>query len=242
MHSICRPCTLAILCFLLFSATALAQQPGSDNRENNYFDLLYDLAAGQNASTFDARKRGGLEGELHWDDRFLPCHLLLRNGQRIGPYPARYLLPTQEIEVETPRGPQYLAAGMLRAAVFVREADSLRLVNPDCYWGGSGNGQELYELMERGSISLLRRCQLDILKPDYLPTHDTGSLTSRAIRKYSFYVHQNGQMRPIPRKKEEAQALFLSWAPGISGWLAKQKLNYRDDDDLRALVRRCNKG
>jgi hypothetical protein len=233
---------LALACCLLLPAAAPAQQSPADARENDYFDMLYDLAAGQNASTFDTRKRGGLEGELHWDERFLPCYLLLRNGLCLGPYPARYLLPTKEIEVETPRGSQYLAGGMICSARFVCHADSLLLLNPDTYWGGSANGHELYELLEEGRISLLRRCELDILKPDYLPTHDTGSLTSRAIRKFSFYLHEGGRLLPIPRKKEEVQALFRSLAPGIEGWMAGQKLNYRDAEGLQALVRRCNGG
>jgi len=208
---------------------------------------IENLYSGEAIDAYDLRPRT-MEGSLYFREEQLPAAVQLNNGKVLNGVPARYNLENNVLELFTDKGIFELSGARVRE--FTLEAGSTagdvtqryRFVNRDRF----GVGEELEEIdflyyLLEDRYSLLGAYEVTILKPNYVPALDAGSLSSQAVQKERFFFYDGKQFRAIPNRRKRAAELLKPLDEGVEKYLKETRTDLNDADDLRRLFQWLNR-
>jgi|GEM_PF-3956014 len=227
------------LATLTFQASAQRSTPTQIQIENLY--------SGEAIDAYDLRPRT-MEGSLYFREERLNTAIQLKNGRVLNGVPAKYNLENNNLEVFTDNGVFELPGPSIReftieAAPDVEELQSrYRFLSMDQFSGK----EELrdiafvYFLLE-ANPGLLAGYEVEILKPNYVPALDAGSLNAKAVQKERFFLYDGRQLEPIPTRRKKAADLLNPFRTDVDDYLKAERIDLKDRHDLIRLFQWLNR-
>jgi hypothetical protein len=200
--------------------------------------------AGEAVNVFDLREKGILEGSSYYFEEWMNMHVKFTNGKILSDYMGRYDIGTSSLEIRTESKILEIPSSIVEEFIIEKSDQSGQSIksiqflklnqNPDL-------GGGFYEVLVKGDLSLLKGIEIDVLPPNYVTTHDAGSLNYKTVRKDAFFVSSGERADKLPNKKKKAAEMMKSYAPGSEKYILDENVNFKKQGELEALFIRLNK-
>ncbi len=226
------------LATLTFQASAQRSTPTQIQIENLY--------SGEAIDAYDLRPRT-MEGSLYFREERLNTAIQLKNGRVMNGVPAKYNLENNSLEIFTETSVFQIPGAAIREFTFEAAPDSeepprrYRFLSLE-HFSSSEEIEDIsfvYFLLE-GPPGLLAGYEVEILKPNYVPALDAGSLNSRAVQKERFFLLDDRQLHPIPTRRKRAAELLRPFRPKVDDYLKAARTDLKKRSDLIRLFQWLN--
>jgi len=228
--------------FLCFFALNLQSQESQDNEMNDIlqqaqWNSLNLTQISENGIDLHKAKAEG--SSLLWDD-WKPVDLELVGGKIIDQFDVNFDLDEEQAILQKDGKiysiPGEYIEGFHRYVKDEEGNDFERRWTSKSYNGTKG----IYELIESGNYCLYKHIDVSLIKANYNAALNVGSKNPKIKRNISFYIqHQGGNLIKILSKRKKAINEFSSNRQ-ISNYLKKNKLNLKDQDDLKKMINYLN--
>ncbi len=230
-------CLNVLLCLCV--AVGVNAQRGDVYRWN--FSNMY---TGEAVNVYDLREKSLSDKDLYYFPEWNDVYVKFRNGKLLSGYKGRYDLMIGSLEVLRGREIVEVPSSLIEEFLMVRMVgdnvpliDSVRFVRLD---DDDIESSEFFEVLVQGDIALLKGVTLHRQTPNYLPTHDAGSLQPKLVREQDFVVvSESGVDLLSPRRKNSEQILERHSA-GSKEYIRENKVNFREEIDVVRLVQHLN--
>lgn len=215
---------------LLFLPTMLCAQ-----RNGEHNAVMAKLYPSEAVETYDLRSRKKVKRVFYYDD-WMEGQFLFFDQSRAGrTFPLKYDILNQELNVD------------MGGSIYIVPLDSIHgfvfesLINKGHEFTirktGKGYSQAtIFEVVEKGTYKLLTQHYVERLRANYQPALDTGSRDEKIVRKQAFYlIDTHGRLIEIPKKKKAAEQVMSKYKPAQK-YLGKNKVNFKNEKDLKKLV------
>jgi hypothetical protein len=218
---------LFIFCLPL---TLMAQQ----NAEQPAFTKA-KLLPGEAIETFNLIERKTIKRVFFIDEWSEGNFLFSTNQQTRRTFPLKYDVLNQELNVDM-AGSIYLVPLDSIYGFTLENLLSLKDYEFTVRKSGKGKSAEIFEVLVDGQYQLLVKHVAEKLQADYQPALDTGSRDERIVKKeYRYFIDNEGRLLEIPKKKKSAEELFSNY-PSAKQYLAKNKVNFKNKENLKGLI------
>ena len=230
--------SFSFLATLTFQASAQRSTPTQIQIENLY--------SGEAIDAYDLRPRT-MEGSLYFREERLNAAIQLKNGRVMNGVPTKYNLENNSLEIFTETSVFQIPGAAIREFTFEAAPDSeepprrYRFLSLEHF----SNSEEIedisfvYFLLE-GTPSLLAGYEVEILKPNYVPALDAGSLNARAVQKERFFLLDDRELHPIPSRRKKAVELLHPFRADVDDFLKTERIDLNDRDGLLRLFQWLN--
>jgi hypothetical protein len=175
-----------------------------------------------------------VDGNPYWDERWGASSVLLydKPTPNDGWY-TRYDIRSDEFEFLVNKQIKVAKGSVIKNVVWV---DSLTqktrfLVNAKDYKLDGVPLLGFIEVLVDGDQQLIKRIELQVLKPNYNEAMSTGSKNSKITKKELFYYSDNGELFEIKSRKSLAP-LFGEQSEQMSSFIKEEKLKTGRESDL----------
>jgi hypothetical protein len=192
-----------IIVFPLFSFA----QSGGDYLHNRY--AIERIASGTGLQSGNIVTMGtpppGMKGDVYLNRHFNNVVFQLYDGDRIVEgYLAKLDLKQNEFDVMVPHGVKVLKGSMIKSFIFI---DSLTKFQTNYVNIREWRTKEksLYdgfiEILAEGNLTLAKRTELIVKKPDFNPALNVGSKDYRFLKREHLYYIMDRTLNELPGKK-----------------------------------------
>lgn len=228
-----------LLFFLPLSVNGLFAQ-----RVTVWEGAMSNFYAGEAVATYDLRPRT-MEGSLYLFDDPRPAAVKFRNGKAMNGKTVKYNLENDGLEVFVDENIYFIPGSMISEFALADPTAGpegyRRFIRSRELPGGESlknTGFLAYDV--EGPVSLLTGYEVEILKPNYVPALDAGSLNSKAYKKERYFLFDGERLQAVPKKKKEIKAFFSARCPQAMAALEEAGVRFKDKEDLIRAVIRCN--
>ena len=207
------------------------------NQLNTMSGTGFDPASAQQMMFMPPSHVDEMEGNPYWDEHWGTSSVMLLDNPKLHEgYLTRYDIRRDEFEFNL-NGQIKVAQGkVIKNVVWI---DS---VSQKPRFMVSARGYKLegvpllgfLEVLVEGEQQLIKRVELQVLKPNYNVALSTGSQNSRIVKKTVFYYSSNGELIAITSRKSLAP-LFGEESDQMNAFIKKGKLRTNNEDDLRQI-------
>ncbi len=178
---------------------------------------------------------GEVIGDYYLNKRWNHASILLYQSETmIEGYPVKYDIKNDLIEIKTTTGIKVLDVRKIKNLVWT---DSLAVapqyfVNAKEFKKEKESYAGLLEVMVDGPLPLLKRTELDVREPNYVPALDVGSKDTKIFQKSVILYSKDGELIVIKNKKDVLEASG-DLSKEVEDFIKKNKLNLSKDAGMR---------
>lgn len=222
--------------FFLFSLFCALVFQGFAQRSDPFTMRMQNLYSGEAIDVYDLRSPE-VEGSLYWNETFAKGTVKLKKGGKVDAFPMRYDLMGQGLEINLGSETKLLPGSLIEEFYLEGEKGGLHhFVNPPYYFGYDGFIDGFFEVVQEGPWTLLRKSEIELLKPNYVVALDAGSTSQTVVRIDIFYLYHEGQLILIPKQKKKAIKALKPYIPNIETRVKREKLNFKQAESLQLFV------
>jgi hypothetical protein len=177
---------------------------------------------------------GGVIGDYYLNKRWNKASILLYKSETmIEGYPIKYDIKNELIEIQTTSGIKILDVRKIKNLVWT---DSMVIapqyfVNANEFKKGKITYSGLLEVLVDGPLPLLKRTELDVREPNYVPALDVGSKDTKILRKSVILCSKGGELIEVKNKKDVLE-VSGEMSKEVDDYIKKNKLNVSKDSGM----------
>ena len=195
------------------------------------------LYAGEALDVIDLRQKE-TEVEAFWFEEWMPGGIILKDSQQVKGYPLRYDLYSQSLEIRTPTDVKVLAARQVQ--VFYLQAGETTHFFADlpAYLGIPPHPEQdnVAKILHEGQYVLIQRKERELLKANYVPALDAGSINDKIIFVDAYYLYDGQSLERLPRSKGKLRTFLAGKGIEVADFLKEAKIHPKKPEDL---IRLC---
>ena len=178
---------------------------------------------------------GEVIGDYYLNKRWNKASILLYQSETmIEGYPVKYDIKNDLIEIRTSAGIKILDVRKIKNLAWI---DSMAIapqyfVNANEFKKGKKSYSGLMEVMVDGPLPLLKRTELDIREPNYVPALDVGSKDTKILQKSVILYSNSGELIEIKNKKDVLEASG-DLSKEVDEYIKANKLNLNKDAGMK---------
>ncbi len=228
---------LVILLVLFFQTFAFGQWAIPANmRASNTLTSISETGVTAGSTLYGLPgSPGEVIGDYYLNKRWNKASILLYQSETmIEGYPVKYDIKNDLIEIKTTAGIKVLDVRKIKNLVWT---DSMAIapqyfVNAHEFKKGKTIYSGLLEVMVDGPLPLLKRTELDVREPNYVPALDVGSKDTKILQKSVILYSKGGELIQIKNKKDVLEASG-DLSKEVEDYIKKNKLNLSKDAGMR---------
>ena len=179
-------------------------------------------------------------GDSYFDSHWSKSSILLNDGRLIEGKLIRYDIRLNEFEIRLSDVVKVIDGNLVKNVVWIDSIDmSTRyfVSTREFNWDGP-NLNGFVELLAEGSIPLMKRIVIEILKPDYNIALNVGSKDFRVIKKVKYYYGMDSNLFEV--KKKATIKNLKNKVSSIEEFINKEPMSWGNQKDLVALFTYIN--
>ena len=184
----------------------------------------------------------GVDGNSYWDEHWGASSILLYDKPALSEgWYTRYDIRTDEFEFMVNKQVKVAKGSFIKNVVWI---DSLSqksrfLVNAKDYRLEGVPLIGFLEVIVDGDQQLIKRIELQILKPNYNVAMSTGSKNSRITKREIFFYSTNGDLFEIKSRKS-LEPLFAEHSEQMFSFIKEERLKTSKQEDLTRIFEHLN--
>lgn len=185
---------------------------------------------------------GEIIGDYYLNKKWNRANILLYQSESmIEGYPVKYDLKNEFIEIRTSVGVKILDVRKIKNLVWT---DTLAIapqyfVNASEFKKGRNSYSGLLEVIVDGPLPLLKRTELDVREPNYIPALDAGSKDTKILQKSIILYSKGGELIELKNKKDVLEASG-DLSKEVDVYIKANKLNVSKDAGVRRVFEFIN--
>ncbi len=223
--------------FLIFLSFILPLMLSAQTQNKNTQTSLIRINPGQMTSTIDLRERYTVIHFFYNDDwrkgKLINKHGITQEDELF----MMYDVLNQELSISMSGKIFTVPPNEIKGFVFTDEAREV-FIYETTKDGAPDN--TYYEVVEDGKYQLLTHHTFFKKKANYVAALDNGDKESRMYKRAYFYFKGENGISRIPKKKKAAIKFFERF-PAAKQYLKKNKVNFKDKEQLVELLKYMNK-
>ena len=175
----------------------------------------------------------GIIGTTYLFDSWTSGTIFFYSGQKQENSKINYNLKTEVLEVNNNDEVKVCAPNILKA--FKLENGRL-FMNNRTFDKSLGVG--VSELLFKNKIMLIKKKEMKIKEPNYVPTHDVGVRDKTIVHKDIYYLVENNRAKIIQKKFKKNQELFGDAFAELNKFVTTNKLKMKDESSLLQVIKK----
>lgn len=194
--------------------------------------LSYGVGNQTNATEL-SDKEVQARSELCLPQDFASCQLLLGNNVVLEEINAKYDFREHIVLIRREGKTLIAAPNMIKEIKFSEQNKGYKLINVTQLGRNFGRKGFYQVLLEQGGNKLVCHRDTETFMPSYNSTLDTGVKdTIRSARK-DFLIFTNQKLYPLENFKSKTLGLFEAKASSLKAYIKKEKLKFKEEEDLK---------
>ena len=230
--------TYLVSLILLCSLTSLTF---GQRLNNNYISGAANTYSGEGLNVFDLRDRNSTKGSSYWSDEWHDGQVYLKDSSSVKGYALKYDLMGDVVEIQVSTNVKVLPTSRIIEFYIDVNGTTHKFINPTEYYEITTPTIGFFEAIYEGKSIILKKFELDILQPDYVPALDAGSLSKKIVQQKRYYWIYDGQLNIMPKSKSKMLKLMELLHPGVMEYAKEEKLNPKKEADFIELSKFCDK-
>ncbi len=229
---------LSFLQPLLFASFLGLFSPATAQRNNPQLTIASGpLYSGEALNVFDLRPRETVV-DSYWFEEWRKGGIILKDSQQITGYPLRYNLYSQSFEIQTVQDVKVLPHEQVHHAMLVAGQDTGIFVDLTRYLDLPPNPAftGLSRVFTDGKYALFHRKEGEILKANYVPALDAGSITDKIVFSDAFYLYDGEYLEKLPSSRRKLIRFFNNRHEDVEAYIRSARINPRKPEDLVLLL------
>lgn len=218
---------------------------GSNAQRGDVYRLNFsNMYTGEAVDAFDLREKSLSNKELYYFEEWNDVYVKFRNGKLLSGYKGRYDLMLGSLEILRGRDIVEVPSTLIEEFLIVRMVgenvpliDTVRFVRLN---EPKIESSEFFEVLVEGDIILLKGVTLERQSPNYVPTHDAGSLKPKLVRGEDFVVVSEDQVDILEPRRKKSEEILERYSPGCGAYIRENKVNFREEIDIVRLIQHLN--
>ena len=186
---------------------------------------------------------GKVVGDTYMDTHWRNANAMLYEKEKlIQGFPMRYDIYLDELEFKGKSGIKVLAGSKVKSFVW---ADSITR-EPAYFINGKSFRNEddvpftgFFEVLEEGSVPLLKKTYISVRKADYNVAMNVGSRDDRILKKNKYYVFKENRLMELPGSRKKFLIIFND-NPRLDEFIRQNGLSVTDEGDLKLIMSHYN--
>jgi hypothetical protein len=223
----------------------IAQQAIPDNvRAANTLDALSKDIVSTHMIYGISETTGNVVGSVYLDDQWQKTFLTIRGSDRVmGPFLCRINLQTHQLEAKESDNMKALDGSKIRSFDFVNDETNERKhfinASDDALKGKPLMG--FLEVLVDGKLSLYKKVNLIIKKPDYKPALNIGSKDTRIMKSEVLYYAVANNLTEIKAvRRKDFEKIFESAADVMREYAKEKSLRLTTEKDIVYIFKQYN--
>ena len=179
--------------------------------------------------------------DFYFDTKWNKSAIMLfgREHEIVG-YTVKYDVKNERVEVMTREGIKILACSTIKTLAWVDSVtrENIFFVNAVEY-KSEDKVVGLLESLVEGKATLLKKTNLIVVKPDYIPALDVGTRDEKLRREEVYFVALGQQLYKISNK-ENLVSIFKGKESSINDFIKINKLKVKHEEDLVKIITFAN--
>ncbi|MEO0895121.1 MAG: hypothetical protein AAFY71_01795 [Bacteroidota bacterium] len=220
-----------IILFLLTSFHGMAQRAnpmlnvGSGNGYSGEAFNVFDLSSKDPINT------------TYWLDNWKMGEIHTKGGVKLTGYLLKYDVVNHNLDIKYNDSVKVLPGTLIKDFFLMDKGEKRYFVDINEYLGVNTYQLGFFELIREGeTYSLIGKMETELLKSNYVATHDAGSRNDKFVKSQAYFLIYNKEVIRIPKKKKEALALFNKLDKGSVAYIKDNKIKLKSGKDLKLLV------
>ena len=186
---------------------------------------------------------GKVVGDTYIDTHWRNANIMLFEKEKlIEGFPMRYDIYLDELEFKGKSGIKVLAGSKVKSFVW---ADSISRTPAYFINGKSFRNEDdvpftgFFEVLEEGSVPLLKRTYISVRKADYNVAMNVGSRDDKILKKNKYYVLRENRLVELPASRKKFLSFFNDNSR-LDEYIRENGLSVTDEHDLKLIMSRYN--
>ncbi len=183
-------------------------------------------------------------GDTYLETSFSPGNVILKDKERmLENFRIRYDIHRDEMEFKTNNGVRVLPGAKIKSFVMLDSLSGKRRY----FMRGNvlSSSRDLlhdgfFEILNEGTVPVLKKSSIVIKKADYRPELDLGSRDTKILKKQEYFLLIDKNIREVPGQKKKVFGLFGSHEETIEAFAKQYGLNPSREEDLIKIVDHYN--
>ena len=237
---------VCIILLLITALHALGQSVVPPNiRATNTLEKLFDYNGIDEGDILYGipLPEGKVVGDTYMDTHWRNANVMLYEKEKlIEGFPMRYDIHLDELEFKSKSGIKVLAGSKVKSFVW---ADSITRTPAYFINGKSFRNEDdvpytgFFEVLEEGSVSLLKKTYISVRKADYNVAMNVGSRDDKILKKNRYYVLKENRLVELPSSRKKFLSIFND-NPRLDEYIRQNSLSVTDEHDLKLIMSQYN--
>jgi hypothetical protein len=186
---------------------------------------------------------GKVVGDTYMDTRWRKANVMLYENEKIiEGFPMRYDIHLDELEFKGKSRIKVIGGSKVKSFVW---ADSITRRTAYFINGKSFRNEDdvpftgFFELLEEGSVPLLKKTYISVRKADYNVAMNVGSPDDKILKKNKYYVLKENRLVELPGSRKKFLAI-LNDNERMDEFIRKNGLSVTDEHDLKLIMSHHN--
>jgi hypothetical protein len=151
-------------------------------------------------------------------------------------YNVKYDVKNERVEVRTQEGIKVLDCKTIKNLAWIDSVSGEHVFFVNAIEYKNENKVEgLLELLAEGNATLLKRTDLIVVKPDYVPALDVGSRDEKLRREEVYFAAVDQRLYKVSNK-ESLVSIFKGKESSINNFIKTNKLKVKHEEDLVKII------
>lgn len=235
---------------ITFSAYAQNEAAQSTKDRLNYGDVKLRNNSSNLFYGFDTRT-SEIKGDYYYDSnwqvalvKFYPRNIETPKGvirlDTLSALLVRYNIFGNDIEFKTPEGIKIVSGAMIQ--YIIAEGTPQKFVNTSEFIDNEDKIKPgFFRILADGRVKLLENTQVEIQKPDYIPSLNIGDEDTKIVKQKMLFVTQGKEVIRFRGKRRELLELMQDKRSELLKFIRKEQLYIRNQQDLIRIFEFYNK-
>ncbi|MCF6366493.1 MAG: hypothetical protein L3J35_09870 [Bacteroidales bacterium] len=213
---------ISITLLLTFLGLSVSSQP---------VDVFVYSGSGASKTLQIQTKKTETKGSFYYNDNWKPGEIYLITGEVIKDYPLKYDLRKNIIEIKVENIVKVLSVGRVKEIHWIDDFGNKEILrNAMLYENYNGTG--LFSILLEGNKSFLKKPYLKLIESNYVTALDVGEKSNQIVKRNYYFIAEGNKVIEIKKSKKQILKQFGDNADIIKEFAQKNKLSYKNDNDL----------
>ncbi|MEA2041639.1 MAG: hypothetical protein U9N85_03705 [Bacteroidota bacterium] len=165
--------------------------------------------------------------------------ITLYSESEIKNYPFKYNMKYNQFELKTLEDIKVLPTQDVQSFIWINNSGRKQyFIN--CSEFAESTEKGFYQIISKGTVSLVKYTNIELLSPNYNAAMDAGSKASRYTKENDYYVQIGKTFKKIKPRKRKILRIFNDKSETVEQFAKQNNLRYRDEDDLAKIFNYYN--
>lgn len=179
------------------------------------------------------------KGSYYYNSEWYTGTIKMFSGEMIQSYPLKYDMKMNQIDIKVNESVKFISIGAVKEITWLKpNGQSEILRNLSTYKNLEGYG--FLSILAEGNLSLFKKTELSLLDANYNAALDVGTQSDKYVKKEKYYIKKGDKIVQIKKKKKKIIKIFNEKAEKVELYASENKLNFKDDPDLKKIFNYYN--